>query len=114
MPTLQCSANNCAYNSNQRCSLQQIDVTGIVSASTSEETSCQSFVNRLEGEASNVVGETYASPQTNIHCRADSCMYNMKGNCTSDTIEITGEGASSRDETGCSTFSDGANPSMNP
>lgn len=108
MPTLNCSVTNCAYNSSQHCCLAEIDVTGVVSASTTEETFCASFIQRAEGETSNASNQCYADPHTNIHCEADSCMYNMGHNCTADAIEVAGQGASNRDQTECTTFSDGS------
>jgi hypothetical protein len=108
MPTLNCTVTNCAYNSSHYCCLEHIDVSGLVASNKTEDTCCSSFVEKTEGQMSNVSNMCSAEPDANIYCKANSCMYNMGHNCTADAIEIVGQNANHCEQTECSTFSDGS------
>lgn len=101
MTNLNCDVANCAYNKNELCSLNSIDVGG-KRAKECESTCCSSFVNQSQGSFSSDAGE--ASPQTEIACKAENCDYNSDCKCHAESINVAGDYASSEGETCCATF----------
>lgn len=101
MPELRCNVHSCAHNKNMYCDLDKIEVGGN-KARTAQETSCNSFTERKNGEYSNSMKE--ASAKTTINCQAVSCEYNEKCKCHAGKIDVTGNDACCVDETCCSSF----------
>lgn len=101
MPSLVCSAQNCVYNDSMYCSKGDIMVGGD-EAHKSQETCCESFQERRADSMRNSVGTPSADIM--VDCQACNCTYNENLKCTAGKIDISGVGASSCDETECSTL----------
>ena len=102
MPKLVCSVENCAYNAEHLCALNEIQVGG-QNATSTEATCCDSF--RQEGESvSNCVNGSCASKETEIDCEATNCVHNDNCKCHADSIDVCGCGAKHAKGTECATF----------
>lgn len=100
MPKLNCGVENCAYNAERCCCLGSIDVDGSHSTSCTEGTCCNSFVE--DDGAHNCSGVPEANSE--VACKAVSCMHNENAKCNANSIDVAGNGASNSIETECSTF----------
>ncbi|MCI9440541.1 MAG: DUF1540 domain-containing protein [Ruminococcus sp.] len=101
MPELKCTVQTCTHNKNFLCDLDKIQVGGS-QAKKAGETCCDSFQERKGNSYSNVTGE--ASAATNIHCEAESCMYNDQCKCHAGKISVEGGNACHCEATECATF----------
>ena len=103
MTKLDCSVVNCVYNVERCCGKGDILVEG-ASATSSGETCCSSFKEKMEG-ASNSCS---CSPKENIKvgCRAKHCKFNDESNCmcTAERIGIAGGKACQCTDTECASF----------
>ncbi len=102
MPDLVCSVENCTYNSEYLCSLNEIHVGG-KNAEDSHTTLCSSFCDRKES-FSNCENCGCASKETEIECEAENCAYNDRCRCCADNIDVCGCGSQTARGTECSTF----------
>lgn len=104
MIQLSCSVKNCVYNDSNMCCKENIQVAGST-ARKSNETCCESFVERGEGRYTNQT----MSPErdTNVLCHACHCKYNDNDKCHAKSIQIAGTAACCPGETECSTFTCG-------
>ncbi len=103
MPNLICSVENCAYNKEHLCSLNEIHVGG-TEAKSPEKTQCESFRNKSDGYT-NYVDSGNVRKETEISCEATSCVYNDSKVCHAHGIDVCGCGASKSKYTACATFS---------
>ena len=101
MAELKCKAEHCTYNKDRYCSKGDIMVGGD-EAEKSQETCCESFQERRADSMKDSVGTPSADIM--VDCQASNCTYNENLKCTAGKIDISGVGASSCDETECSTF----------
>lgn len=101
MPDLDCSAENCTYNDSHLCAKGTIKVEGHKAQHT-EQTCCDSFVERRGYSYSNSVGEP--SRYIAIECEAEKCIYNDDHVCSADTIGIAGYNAKESGQTECASF----------
>lgn len=102
MTNLKCSVENCLYNADHLCSLNEIDVNG-PDAHHSEATCCHSFRDG-EGKVSNSEALANAKLETSIKCSAENCVYNEECHCYADDVDICGCGAKKTEHTECDTF----------
>ena len=102
MTRLVCSVENCAYNKEHLCSLDEIKVDG-EHATDSHSTCCASFRNSSESY-SNCVDCECAKTETEIECHAHNCTYNADCKCHADSIDVCGCGSDTARGTACSTF----------
>ncbi len=106
MPILSCSVTKCNYNSEGRCCLKNIDVSGGMSK---ENTCCASF-SPSHG-ASNSACRSNPTSHTDIKCMAKDCTYNSDLKCAADKVKISecscGVCTSSCADTKCDTFKHG-------
>ena len=100
MAELKCAVDTCMYNNSERCSKGDIMVGGMRACSC-DETCCESFRQRKEGQASNSMnpGRTIS-----IDCQAVKCVYNKDYKCSAEHVDIKGCGACDCGETNCATF----------
>lgn len=101
MPELRCTVQTCVHNKEFCCDLDKIQVGGDV-AKRSEETCCDSFVERSADSYSNVTGK--ASVTSKIDCKAQECMYNEHCKCHAGAISVEGSNACQCKDTECATF----------
>ncbi|QOV19113.1 DUF1540 domain-containing protein [Blautia liquoris] len=101
MTVLNCSAATCAYNVDELCSKGEIKVGG-ANAHDSDQTSCESFIERKEGSMSNSASSGCTT--IGIDCEAENCSYNEQCKCVAGAINVGGNEACTSDETRCSTF----------
>ena len=78
MAELKCRAKNCTYNKDQFCSKGDIMVGG-KHAKNMDETHCDSFSKRKEGNASN--STCHPSRTISIDCEVEKCAYNSNYKC---------------------------------
>ena len=91
MPELRCTVQTCLHNKDFYCALDG-SVAGGGSATTAEQTCCDSFEERRGGDTySNVTGE--ASPKSDIDCKAVECRYNEDWQCHAGKISVEGSNA---------------------
>ena len=102
MPNLICSVENCAYNKEHLCSLDEIKVDGH-QATESHSTCCASFVNKSDS-FSNCANCGCAKEETEIECHAHNCVHNDDCKCHADGIDVCGCGSNSAKGTECNTF----------
>ncbi len=105
MPTISCEVKHCYYNKDGGCRLEGVKVEG-ENASVYEETMCASFANEDKGSVQNSTCgcEDCACSFSDVECSAESCVYNERGYCDADRIEVgTSDSRASR-ETECKTF----------
>ncbi|MDO5291958.1 MAG: DUF1540 domain-containing protein [bacterium] len=102
MPDLVCSVENCAYNSEYLCSLNEIHVAGS-HAEDAHSTCCGSFCDQKES-FSNCEQCGYATKSTEIACEAENCAYNDNNRCNADSIDVAGCGSQTAIGTECASF----------
>lgn len=102
MPNLVCSVENCAYNSEYLCALNEIHVAG-ENAVESHSTCCGSFRDGKDS-VTNCEHCGGASRETEICCEAENCAYNDERMCCADSIDVCGCGSHSPRGTECSSF----------
>ncbi|MDO5519239.1 MAG: DUF1540 domain-containing protein [bacterium] len=102
MPNLVCSVENCAYNNEYLCSLNEIHVDGS-HAEDPHSTFCGSFCDQKES-FSNCEHCGCATKNTEIDCEAENCAYNDSNRCHADGIDVCGCGSNTARGTECSTF----------
>ena len=100
MPKLYCGVENCTYNAEHCCCLGKVDVDGSEATECTEGTCCNSFVE--DNGVHNCSGEP--EPNSEIDCKAESCMHNENCKCHAESIEVVGNGACRCGQTECSTF----------
>lgn len=100
MTHLNCCVGACAYNKNECCCLNSIKVGGD-QAESSANTCCDSFAEKSSSFTNDaMVPETHLD----VTCKAEKCIYNTNGLCSSDHINISGISASANGDTLCATF----------
>lgn len=101
MTKLECSVTNCLHNSDDCCCRQAIVVDG-QDAKKKEDTCCCSFDEKKEGSFMNV----FQTPEKklDVSCEAVKCIYNEDHHCIADHIGITGDYATTADQTLCASF----------
>lgn len=100
MPKLNCGVNNCAYNAENYCSLNNVKVDGSDHTQHTEGTCCNSFVEDNGAHNSTAVPASYSE----IDCEATNCTHNEGCKCCADSIQVSGNGAYNSRDTECSTF----------
>lgn len=103
MPNLKCDAINCASNRDNCCCQPAIKVQG-KSSTCCEETRCQSFSEKGQGEVSNSTCFCEPNCDCTVKCTASQCGHNSKGDCTADCVCIDGRGATEQSQTACNSF----------
>lgn len=103
MPSLVCSVENCAYNKEHLCGLNEIHVAG-TSAVEAETTNCSSFRNQGDSY-SNCAGCSCGTKETEVDCDAHNCVHNSDCKCHANAIDVCGCGATNANYTACATFS---------
>lgn len=93
--TLNCSAENCIYNTSGICYAGGILVQGS-NASTTDGTSCATF-NDNPNDLMNCTSNSFTT-SSDIDCKAEKCKYNSIGTCTAPRVQINFDNAS------CDTF----------
>lgn len=101
MAELNCSVENCTYNSEEKCSKGDIMVGG-THACNCEDTCCESFRQEQEGRVTNAT--EHPCQTISIDCEAVKCIYNTNYRCHADHVDIKGCGAADCRETLCATF----------
>ena len=101
MTFLDCSVTGCAYNDDQCCTKENINVEG-TNAKEMSETCCSSFKEKGCGCATNV--QKTAAKETDVMCEATHCIYNDDCKCSADHIGIAGGNACRCTETECASF----------
>lgn len=101
MPNLRCGVQTCAYNEEEYCCLNSINVGG-TTATKPSKTSCDSFEHKNSGFTSDIKEDP--KPEVYIQCKAKNCIYNDEQKCYAEHIDVSGEAASHCDETKCATF----------
>ena len=76
MTSLKCSAHNCCYNKNSRCSRGSISVEG-ADARYADDTACESFRDQEECAVKNSADPCCGCETINIDCKAHNCTYKM-------------------------------------
>ena len=100
MTRLDCNVVTCAYNADNCCKREAINVRG-EDASTSSQTACGSFstssaaTNACRGDA---------CKETEVSCEAVECMYNSGHQCRANHIGISGGRAEAGKDTECASF----------
>lgn len=106
MADLKCSVESCLYNEDQLCSKGDIMVGG-KHASTSEETCCESFARRREGQDAFKSSTCHPTRTISIDCEVAKCVYNANYKCKASHVDIKGcSGCCDCHETACGTFTD--------
>ncbi|HIY60140.1 MAG TPA: DUF1540 domain-containing protein [Candidatus Eisenbergiella pullistercoris] len=100
MAELKCAVDSCTYNSDRLCCKGDILVGG-KNARKEQDTCCESFQKRKEGQASNSMNPT---GMISIDCQAVKCVYNTDHRCSAERVDIRGCGADNCRETICATF----------
>lgn len=101
MAELQCKVENCIHNRETCCCKGDIYIGGKYACNT-EDTCCESFVQRRADSFSNSL--EYPSRTIYIDCDAVKCVYNNNLKCAADHVDIKGCGAADCEETACATF----------
>lgn len=101
MTKLDCNVMHCMYNSDKKCSKNNILVEGR-EASTPHETCCSSFKESGCGCGKNAANEPKTS--LDVQCKATNCIYNQMERCSADHIGIRGSNACVVAETECGSF----------
>lgn len=101
MPELKCTVDSCYYNKRECCCKGTIEVTGSKAKST-EETNCESFVERKRDSISNAT--EHPCRTIDVVCQATSCQYNDNNMCDAKDIGISGTGAHNCSQTECASF----------
>ena len=102
MSNLHCQVKNCGNNSQGLCSLNKIKIEG-PGAAVSSQTCCFSF-SENKGAQNSI--SSYASPETNIECKAQNCVHNNNSKCSANSITVNSisHNPSVLSETECSSF----------
>lgn len=113
---LNCNANNCMHNTYGMCTANNLHIQG-TNAHSKEYTQCGSFEEKgLKHILSNVYNynigamvdnqftNTIYNTNSSIQCEASRCRHNVNGNCTSNSVNISGPGAISNNRTDCESF----------
>lgn len=103
MAELKCGAVNCTYNEDHYCCKGDIMVGGKHAACT-EDTCCESFTQRKEGNDVYTSSLSHPSKTISIDCEAVKCIYNSNYKCVAKHVDIAGCGADTSRETACATF----------
>ena len=103
MAELKCMAENCVYNKDYLCSKGDIMVGG-KHAEGSDDTCCESFMERREGRDSYTSSTSHPSNYISIDCEATKCVYNQNYKCVAEHVDIRGVEANKSAETACATF----------
>lgn len=103
MAELRCVVDSCTYNEDQLCSKGDILVGGR-NACCCDETSCESFMQRREGQDAFKSSACHAARTINIDCEAEKCVYNSDYKCTAGHVDIKGCRACDCQQTVCATF----------
>lgn len=101
MTVLDCSATNCFYNKEKRCSKGSIQVEGRTAEKMSE-TCCGNF---KESENCMCNSTSAAEREIDVSCEAANCQYNRDCKCSAGHIGINGSNACKCTETECGSFS---------
>lgn len=101
MTQLSCSVASCRYNEDDCCCRNEIMVNG-QSATSSQETCCESFEERTANSVSNRTGSP--EKETEIGCKAKKCVHNENEQCSASGIGVSGRSACCCSETECETF----------
>ena len=105
MAELKCSVENCTYNDQHLCCKGDIMVGGR-HASSCDETCCESFVPRREGQDTFKNSTSHPCNTISSDCKAGQCEYNSDYKCTAGLVDICGCGACDCSGTACATFTD--------
>lgn len=84
--SLNCSATNCAHNSNCQCKAGAINVGGRSATSTSG-TTCTTFVDKAQSSFVNSVDDL-TTETCNIKCEARRCVHNENLGCHASNVQI--------------------------
>lgn len=103
MAELQCRVENCTYNKETFCCKGDIMVGGSHACCT-EDTCCESFIQRREGADAFTNSAERPGKLISIDCDAVKCMYNNNYKCVAEHVDIKGCGACDCRETACATF----------
>ncbi|MBO5335521.1 MAG: DUF1540 domain-containing protein [Lachnospiraceae bacterium] len=103
MAELKCAVESCTYNKDRYCSKGDIMVGG-KHAHKEDETCCESFALRREGQDAYTSALPHGSKIISIDCEAVKCVYNNNYKCIAEHVDIKGGGASDYEETACATF----------
>ena len=106
MNRLSCQVSNCNNWDSGLCCLNKIKVDG-PSASVSSGTCCASFSERNQDASnSNTLFSNSAEPETNIGCKAETCVHNKHCKCTANNVNVgcCCSSPKSMSETECCTF----------
>ena len=103
MAELKCGVENCTYNENCYCSKGDIMVGG-KHACSCDDTCCESFAQRREGQDSYTSSLSHPSKTISIDCEAEKGVYNSNYKCVADHVDIKGSGACDCRQTACATF----------
>ena len=98
MTNIECRANDCKYNDNNKCCCQEINVktsNGCVICNNFE-IGAKSFDTEF-----GVFGKINNSK---ISCEAGSCVNNTNNCCNKETILVSGKKARNKNQTGCQSF----------
>jgi len=104
MNKVECKVQSCAYNSQNLCSLDKINVDG-PAAKEKAQTCCASFAEKKDS-AMNSVSVYNVTEDTGIHCKAENCSYNRNRKCDADHIcvDSSANSVSTMSGTNCATF----------
>lgn len=103
MADLKCAVENCIYNDQHLCSKGDIMVGG-KHACSCDETCCESFSQRKEGQDAFKSATCHPSRTISIDCEAAKCVHNSNYKCVADHVDIEGCGACDCRGTACATF----------
>lgn len=101
MTRLDCNVQNCFYNTNKKCSKENILVEGR-EASMPHETCCSSFKEQGASFSNNMENQPNSSLE--VSCKATNCTFNDNEMCRADHIGINGVNACVVAETECASF----------
>lgn len=105
MADLKCTVENCLYNEEHYCCKGDIMVGGR-HASNYQDTCCESFAQKREGQDAYTSSIAHPSKTISIDCEAEKCMYNSNYKCVAKHVDIEGCGACDCAQTACTTFSE--------
>lgn len=103
MAELKCTVESCTYNKEKLCCKGDIMVGG-KHADKTEDTCCESFVQKKEGRDSYTSSLNHASGMISIDCEAVKCLYNSNYKCVAERVDIKGGQACDSKGTACATF----------
>lgn len=114
MNNLFCTAINCIYNYNNKCTANYIVVNKSNTVSQNE-TMCETFSNKGLRDVLNNINSmnildyydnavNTSSGYVDINCSVKECIYNKNNKCTASNVKIHGQVAYTKDGTFCETF----------